>query len=48
MYIGETTKNYEVISLINVYNSNILIFISYLKRRDREGNFSLYSRKNGL
>ena len=48
LYIGETSKNCEAISLINVYNSNILISLSNLKRRDREGNFSLYSRKNGM
>ena len=48
LYIGVTTKNCEVTSLINVCNSNILISLSNLKRRDREGNFSLYSRKNRM
>ena len=48
LYIGATSKNCGAISLINVCNSNILISLSNLKRRDREGNFSLYSRKNGM
>ena len=48
LYIGATSKNCEAISLINVCNSNILISLSNLKRRDREGNFSLYPQKNGM
>ena len=48
LHIGVTSKNCEAISLINVCNSNILISLSNLKRRDRGGNFPLYSRKNGM